>query len=129
LTQGVLPWKSQVRDYCSTHEVGFCDFPTSCPIGDRCKSCPQVKFSPSASSTFVDLNRSGTIGFETGGGVDPVIDNDYVLTLDAGMDTVGLVGGFSAPSIQVFLITNQTSKFNIDPFSGIQGESRISSCS
>lgn len=36
------------------------------------------------------------------------------------MDTVA-VGGLSTPDTALFLITNQTPTFNIDPFSGIQG--------
>ncbi|KAJ6500082.1 aspartic peptidase domain-containing protein [Mycena vitilis] len=54
--------------------------------------------------------------------VDPVINNDYRLTLRSGTDTVS-VGGLSAPGTKLFLITNQTAKFGIDAFDGIQGMS------
>ncbi|KAF4620757.1 hypothetical protein D9613_000404 [Agrocybe pediades] len=85
-----------------------------------CTTCPQVKFDSSKSSTFVDGGRTSSITFATGVGVDPVIGANYKLTLRSGRDTVG-VGGFSAPGVSLFLITAQTPKFNIDPFSGIQG--------
>ncbi|KAF8904489.1 acid protease [Gymnopilus junonius] len=82
--------------------------------------CPQTQFDPDQSSTFVDGGRTSSITFATGVGVDPVIGSNYKLTLRSAKDTVS-VGGLSAPSISLFLITNQTPKFDIDPFSGIQG--------
>ncbi|KAH9485175.1 Pepsin-2B [Psilocybe cubensis] len=85
-----------------------------------CTTCPQKKFDSSKSSTFVDGGRTSSITFATGVGVDPVIGANYKLTLRSGKDTVS-VGGLSAPGVSLFLITNQTPKFNIDPFSGIQG--------
>ncbi|KAF9482130.1 acid protease [Pholiota conissans] len=84
-------------------------------------SCAQVEFDPNKSSTFVDGGRTSSITFATGVGVDPVIGSNYKLTLRSGRDTVS-VGGLSATGVSLFLITNQTVKFNIDPFSGIQGE-------
>ncbi|KIM45262.1 hypothetical protein M413DRAFT_65891 [Hebeloma cylindrosporum] len=83
-------------------------------------ACPQVKFDSSKSSTFVDGGKTSSITFATGVGVDPVIGANYQLTLRSGRDTVS-VGGLSATGVSLFLITNQTPKFDIDPFSGIQG--------
>ncbi|KAJ7079111.1 acid protease [Mycena belliarum] len=80
----------------------------------------QVKFDSSKSSTFVDGGTTSSITFSTGVGVDPVVGANYRLTLRSGRDTVG-IGGLSAPATSLFLITNQTAKFGIDPFSGIQG--------
>ena len=79
-----------------------------------------MKFDSSKSSTFVDGGRTSSITFATGVGVDPVIGANYKLTLRSGTDTVS-VGGLSAKGVSLFLITNQTPKFDIDPFSGIQG--------
>ena len=89
--------------------------------GKACSS--QIQFDPSKSSTFVDGGPQVNIAFTTGIGVDPVVDNDYVLDLRGATDIVS-VGGLSAANISIFLITNQTAKFNIDPFSGIQGKSK-----
>ncbi|PPR05853.1 hypothetical protein CVT26_010133 [Gymnopilus dilepis] len=83
--------------------------------------CPQKQFNPNLSSTFVDGGRTSSITFATGVGVDPVVGSNYKLTLRSAKDTVS-VAGLSAPSISLFLITNQTPKFDIDPFSGIQGK-------
>ncbi|KAJ7346819.1 acid protease [Mycena albidolilacea] len=88
--------------------------------GTACNN--QVKFDSSKSSTFVDVGTTSSITFSTGVGVDPVIGANYRLTLRAGRDTVS-VGNLSAPATSLFLITNQTAKFGIDPFSGIQGMS------
>ncbi|KAJ6501044.1 acid protease [Mycena vitilis] len=82
----------------------------------------QVKFDSTKSTTFVDGGATSTITFSTGVGVDPVINNDYRLTLRSGTDTVS-VGGLSAPGTKLFLITNQTAKFGIDAFDVIQGMS------
>ena len=79
-----------------------------------------MKFNSSKSSTFVDGGKTNSITFATGVGVDPVIGANYELTLRSGRDTVS-VGGLSVPDVSLFLITNQTAKFDIDPFSGIQG--------
>ena len=86
--------------------------------GSACDS--QVKFDYEASSTFVDKKTTTSITFATGVGVDPVINNDYVLYLLNGTDTVS-VGGIVVKDLELFLITDQTPQFNIDPFSGIQG--------
>lgn len=65
-------------------------------------------------------SRTSTLDFATGVGVDPVVNNDYVLTVRSGTDTV-TVGGVAAKGVSLFTITKQTPKFNIDPFLGIQG--------
>ncbi|KAF7306076.1 Acid protease [Mycena chlorophos] len=86
--------------------------------GTACSN--QVQFNASESSTFIDERTTNTISFATGVGVDPVVNNDYTLTLRSSVDTVA-IGDLMAPSTSFFLITNQTAKFNIDPFSGILG--------
>jgi hypothetical protein len=86
--------------------------------GQACDN--QVKFDPSKSSTFVDGGSESHISFATGSGVDPVVNDDYVLDLRNGTDTV-TVGGLTA-NTELFLITNQTEKFSIEPFSGILGK-------
>jgi len=83
----------------------------------------QVQFDSSKSSTFVDGGTESSITFATGVGVDPVVGDNYKLDLRKATDTVS-IGGLSATNISLFLITNQTPKFNIDPFSGIQGEAK-----
>ncbi|KAJ7497535.1 acid protease [Mycena latifolia] len=80
----------------------------------------QVKFDSSKSSTFVDGGTTSSITFATGVGVDPVVGSNYRLTLRSATDTVR-IEGLTAPATKLFLITNQTAKFGIDPFSGIQG--------
>ncbi|OJT10424.1 Pepsin A [Trametes pubescens] len=86
-----------------------------------CTSCTQKnKFDISKSTTFVQGSRTSTLDFATGVGVDPVVNNDYVLTVRSGTDTV-TVGGVAAKGVSLFTITKQTPKFNIDPFLGIQG--------
>ncbi|KAF7361726.1 Pepsin A [Mycena venus] len=82
----------------------------------------QVKFDSTKSSTFVDVGTTSSITFSTGVGVDPVVGANYRLTLRSARDTVS-VGGLTANNTSLFLITNQTAKFGIDPFSGIQGMS------
>lgn len=63
--------------------------------------------------------------FATGVGVDPVeSDADYTLDLLSGSDVVS-VAGISAGNVDLFTITNQTAKFDIDPFSGIQGMNAV----
>ena len=82
----------------------------------------QPKFDPSKSSTFVDGGvESNASAIITGVGVDPVEKNDYVLDLRNATDTV-TVGSFTVANADLFLITNQTKKFSIDPFSGILGK-------
>ncbi|KAI0823654.1 acid protease [Trametes gibbosa] len=86
-----------------------------------CTSCTQLnKFDPSKSKTFVRGSHTATLSFATGVGVDPVVDDDYVLTLQSGTDTV-TVGGVAAKNVSLFTIVEQTPKFNLDPFLGIQG--------
>jgi len=68
----------------------------------------------------VDRGTTSSITFGTGVGVDPVVGSNYKLNLRGALDTVS-VGGLVAPNVSLFLITNQTPTFNIDPFSGIQG--------
>ncbi|KAF9469898.1 acid protease [Collybia nuda] len=82
----------------------------------------QTQFDPSKSSTFVDGRTTSSITFSTGVGVDPVVGANYKLTLRSARDTVS-VGGLQAGAVNLFLITDQTPAFNIDPFSGIQGMS------
>lgn len=86
-----------------------------------CASCSNpVLFDPDRSSTFRDGGRVSSITFATGVGVDPVVGANYRLTLRSAVDTVS-VSGLTAPNTNLFLITDQTPTFNIDPFSGIQG--------
>ncbi|KAF7376309.1 Pepsin A [Mycena sanguinolenta] len=89
-----------------------------------CSDCPQTKFDSTKSSTFVDVGTTSSITFATGVGVDPVVGAAIIdsPTLRSGRDTVS-VGGLIAPNTSLFLITDQTPKFDIDPFSGIQGMS------
>ena len=93
-------------------------------LGTNCdSSCDnQVKFDTSKSSSYKDGGKTTTISFATGVGVDPVINDDYVLTLRSGTDTV-TVAGVEAGPVSLFTITQQTPAFGIDPFSGIQGMS------
>ncbi|PFH53799.1 hypothetical protein AMATHDRAFT_1026 [Amanita thiersii Skay4041] len=86
--------------------------------GSACNN--QVKFDPSESSTFVDTGRTSSITFSTGVGVDPVVGSNYRLTLRSGRDTVA-IGSLKATNVDLFLITDQTPTFGIDPFSGIMG--------
>jgi len=86
-----------------------------------CASCSNpVLFNPNQSSTFRDEGKVQNISFSTGAGVDPVVGDDFRLTLRSAVDTVS-VEGLTAPNTSLFLITDQTSPFNINPFSGIQG--------
>ncbi|OBZ68307.1 Cathepsin D [Grifola frondosa] len=97
----------------------FLEF-VSTQCGAPCAS--QIAFNISASSTFVDGGEEQTLDFATGGGVDPVVDNNYVLTIRSAKDTVS-VGGLDAGVIDLFTVVNQTAAFDIDPYSGIQGMS------
>jgi len=86
-----------------------------------CTSCTsQVRFNSTKSSTFKDGGRTSTITFATGVGVDPVVGDNYQLELRTATDTV-TVGGLVSKASSLYLITDQTPTFNIDPFSGIQG--------
>ncbi|KZP03736.1 acid protease [Athelia psychrophila] len=81
----------------------------------------QKLFDGSKSSTYTNGGKKSNISFATGVGVDPVeSDADYTLHLLSGRDVVS-VAGLSAGTVDLFTITNQTAKFDIDPFSGIQG--------
>ncbi|CUA67158.1 hypothetical protein RSOLAG22IIIB_13277 [Rhizoctonia solani] len=84
-----------------------------------CSSCVnQKKFNSAASSTFYDYHQSTTENFGTGVGVDP---SDYEsLTLSAVRDTVA-IAGLSAANTDFYLITQQSTGFNADPFDGIFG--------
>ena len=81
-----------------------------------------MQFDSTKSSTFVDRRRTSKITFGTGIGVDPVIGNNWQLTLRSAADTV-TIGNYAVPKTSLFLITNQTPTFAPDPFSGIQGRS------
>ena len=91
-------------------------------ISDECTSCAQPdKFVRSESSTYEPSDFTTTIAFATGGGVNPVIsDDEYVLTLRRGTDTV-TVGNVCVPDVTLYTIINQTAAFNSDPYIGIQG--------
>ncbi len=65
----------------------------------------------------MDLGTTATLTFETGVGVDPVVGDNYQLNLRGGTDTVSICG-LEGRNVSLFLITNQTSTFDIDPFSG-----------
>jgi len=89
--------------------------------GTSCTTCPnQRKFDGTQSSTFTDMKHTSTITFGTGVGVDPVIGNNWQLSLDQVQDVVS-VGGLSGGIIEFFLITRQTPTFDPDPFDGIMG--------
>lgn len=51
--------------------------------------------------------------------------DEYVLWLRKGSDTV-TVGGISTPDVELYTIINQTSAFDVDPQSGIQGSKSCS---
>lgn len=80
----------------------------------------QRKFDSSKSSTFTDGGRTQTITFGTGVGVDPVIGNNWQLSLRSATDVVS-IGGLNAGRVSLFLITKQTPTFSPEPFDGIQG--------
>lgn len=95
----------------------------STQCGDPCANQP--KFDTSQSSTYVNHHQTTSISFETGIGVDPITsDSEFVLTLQEGEDTV-TVGGIAVPNVDLYTIIDQTAAFAIDPFSGIQGMSRL----
>ena len=88
---------------------------------DECTSCTQEnKFVRAKSSTYRKSSYTTTLAFSTGVGVDPVVDDDYVLTVRRGYDTI-TVGNASIADLELYTIIKQTAKFNIDPFIGIQG--------
>ncbi|KAJ6572095.1 acid protease [Mycena capillaripes] len=80
----------------------------------------QVKFDHTKSSTFVDKKTTSSITFSTGTLYSNTTSIPNRLTLRAAQDTV-TVGGLAAKKVNLNLITKQTAKFGIDPFSGIQG--------
>ena len=94
------------------------------PPGTLCGApcANQIQFDSSKSSTFVDGGETDSIIFGTGVGVDPVIGDDWMLTLRSAKDTVS-IGNLKVPNVDLFLITDQTPTFGPDPFSGIQGKS------
>ncbi|KAI1791930.1 acid protease [Ganoderma leucocontextum] len=73
-----------------------------------CKSCAQIN--PSKSSTFKRGTRKETLPFPTGVGVDPIVDNDYVLTIQSATDSV-TVGGITLEKVSLTII-DQTAAFN-----------------
>lgn len=84
----------------------------------------EVQFNSSKSSTFVDGGVTNTITFGTGIGVEPVVGNNWQLTLRNATDTVS-INGISVPNVALFLVTDQTAAFASDPISGIQGMSTM----
>ena len=65
-----------------------------------CSSCNQTnKFDKSKSSTFKAGSRTSTLNFATGVGVDPVVNNDYVLTIRSATDSV-TVGGITTKNVK-----------------------------
>ncbi|TFY71732.1 hypothetical protein EVG20_g1276 [Dentipellis fragilis] len=74
----------------------------------------QHQFNFTASSTFVNLNKTGEIDFATGGG-----DFESLQVLEVN-DTMTLLG-IATPDTTFFLITNQTAGFFNDPYDGIVG--------
>ncbi|KAI1791951.1 acid protease [Ganoderma leucocontextum] len=78
-----------------------------------CKSCAQIN--PSKSSTFKRGTRKETLPFPTGVGVDPIVDNDYVLTIQSATDSV-TVGGITLEKVSLTII-DQTAAFNPTLFS------------
>lgn len=99
--------------------------PSSCKLstGTECTSAcaNQPKFDTNKSSTYVGSDEVSEISFETGIGVDTLqYSGEYVLWLRTGYDTV-TVGGISTPDVELYTIINQTSAFDVDPQSGIQG--------
>lgn len=84
----------------------------------------QIQFNATASSTFVDGGVEGSITFATGGGVNPAIGDEYTLTLRNATDVVG-IGNASVPNVEFFQVVEQTEAFDLDPYSGIQGEQEL----
>ncbi|KAJ7255787.1 acid protease [Mycena haematopus] len=80
----------------------------------------QHQFNSPASSTFVDKNSSSVITFGTGVGVDPVVGDNWQLSLELVADTFS-IAGLTIDFGELYLITNQTPTFLPDPFDGIQG--------
>lgn len=126
-----FPCSVITRPTVSSHQVGTPPQPISVVFdtgstslefaSTECTSCAQTgKFDGNKSSTYVRGTRITTISFATGVGVDPVVDNDYVLTIRSGTDTI-TVGDVATPNVSLFTIIDQTPKFNLEPFLGIQG--------
>jgi len=80
----------------------------------------QRQFDSSKSSTFEDEGSNTTITFGTGIGVDPVVGNNYELWMSFVADVL-TIADMNVPFGGFFLITNQTSGFQPDPFDGILG--------
>ncbi|KAA1476013.1 acid protease [Dentipellis sp. KUC8613] len=85
-------------------------FATEVP-GIQCGlECANVhKFDYTASSTFVNLTKTGQLKFSTGGGVAATVN-----------DTMSILG-LSQPNFTFYLITNQTAGFVGNPYDGIVG--------
>ncbi|KAG8854792.1 hypothetical protein FRB96_007321 [Tulasnella sp. 330] len=90
----------------------------SIDCGSDCSN--QRQFDYTKSSTYKVTGRATEISFATGVGVDPVVNNDYVLDLLPITETI-MVAGLTAPATGMYLITNQTSAFDRDQFDGIMG--------
>ncbi|TFK68659.1 acid protease [Pluteus cervinus] len=90
----------------------------STQCGQPCTN--QIQFDTTKSSSFVAGVVNTSLVFGTGGGVDPVVGSNYKITIQSGKDTVE-IGGLKADNVDLFLITNQSEPFAIDPYSGIQG--------
>jgi hypothetical protein len=88
--------------------IWFTRFPSP-----QVRQCRGIKLHGNVTNSMIPFIYAGV-------GVDPVINNDYVLRLRSGTDTV-TVGGLTSRNVALNLITSQTPAFNIDPFSGIQG--------
>ncbi|TFY53142.1 hypothetical protein EVG20_g10247 [Dentipellis fragilis] len=83
---------------------------------DACRA--QRKFNYTASSTFVNLNKTDRLVFDTGGGVEPSdIETLDVLSVKDSFSILGI----SAKDFEFYLITNQSSGFSPDPYDGIVG--------
>ncbi|KAF8145430.1 acid protease [Mycena galopus ATCC 62051] len=80
----------------------------------------QRQFNSSASSTFQDEGYSTTITFGTGVGVDPVVGDNWEMSLSFVADAL-TIADLSIPFGGFYLITNQTATFLPDPFDDILG--------
>ncbi|KAA1474197.1 acid protease [Dentipellis sp. KUC8613] len=87
--------------------------------GIQCQdACRAQKFNFSASSTFVNLNKTDRLVFDTGGGVEPSdIETLDVLSVKDSFSILGI----SAKNFEFYLITNQSAGFAPDPYDGIVG--------
>ncbi|KAH9948575.1 acid protease [Amylocystis lapponica] len=92
-----------------------------------CTGCQnQVQFNPNASSSYVDggVDNAQWNSFATGVGVNPAVGDEYAFIIQPGTDVV-TIGDLTAQNVSLWVITNQTEAFSIDPFSGIMGMSAI----